>query len=76
MITLVSSPKQHLPKDMQHSVCTSSDPLNDSITCARYVTFRNYERSYEIKAEVGGPELLELNALSIFILCKGVLAFF
>ena len=22
MITLVSSPKQHLPKDMQHSVCT------------------------------------------------------
>jgi hypothetical protein len=57
-------------------LCTSSDPLNDSITCARYVTFRNYERSYEIKAEVGGPELLELNALSIFILCKGVLAFF
>ena len=22
MITLVSSPKQHLPKHMQHSVCT------------------------------------------------------
>ena len=33
MITLVSSPKQHLPKHMQHSVGTSIFGLTETIFC-------------------------------------------